>query len=86
MLLLSVDRPLTIGRNPEAWYVGTLVLLDVNSNLDPSSYVVPDPVVSSVHCKIYAYVFMSFCAYLQRLDPSPAFAQATEDLSCLVRY
>ncbi|KAL4241822.1 protein kinase superfamily protein [Abortiporus biennis] len=37
VLLLSMNRHLTIGRNPEA-----------------CSYVISDPVVSSVHCKIYA--------------------------------
>ncbi|KAI0673365.1 kinase-like protein [Trametes maxima] len=35
-LLLSVDKPLIIGRNPAC------------------SYVIPDAVVSSVHCKLYA--------------------------------
>ncbi|KAH9857953.1 kinase-like protein [Lenzites betulinus] len=35
-LLLSVDKPLTIGRNPTC------------------SYVIPDSVVSGIHCKLYA--------------------------------
>ncbi|KAI0328178.1 kinase-like protein [Cubamyces sp. BRFM 1775] len=35
-LLLSVDKPMTIGRNPAC------------------SYVVPDAVVSGIHCKLYA--------------------------------
>lgn len=35
-LLLSIDRPITIGRHPSC------------------SYVVPDIVVSSLHCKLYA--------------------------------
>ncbi|KZT02399.1 kinase-like protein, partial [Laetiporus sulphureus 93-53] len=35
-LLLSIDRPITIGRHPSC------------------SYVVPDMVVSNVHCKLYA--------------------------------
>ncbi|KAI0963960.1 hypothetical protein AcW1_000896 [Taiwanofungus camphoratus] len=36
VLLLSIDRPLTIGRHPSC------------------SYVIPDIVVSSLHCKLYA--------------------------------
>lgn len=55
-IVLTLDKPATIGRNPDLWSVLCIFVFVPRLMHSVSSYVVNDALVSGVHCKLYAYV------------------------------
>lgn len=64
-VVLSINKPVTIGRNPAAWFVDFVSQYIYSGYFQCSSYVIHDNVVSNVHCKLYACaIFCYSCTSL----------------------